>query len=110
MVALLVMYIMILHILCPDHCRLGSHHLGAVSRVSPSSGYSCPHSSRMYLLLVSSIVVSPILCSEDVGECLTKHPPSRLSTRISRNPVVRGIRVLATKGFEGEEINKESIP
>ena len=54
MVAPLAMYIMILHFLCPDHCRLRSHHLGAVSRVSPSSGYSCPHSLRMYLLLVSS--------------------------------------------------------
>ena len=53
-VTLLAMYIMILHILCPDHCRLRLHHLGAVSRVSPSSGSSCPHSSRMYLQLVSS--------------------------------------------------------
>ena len=52
----------------------------------------------------------PILCSGDMGECLARHLPSRLSTRITRNPVVRGIRVLATKGFEGEEINKESIP
>ena len=51
--------------------------------------------------------MSPILCSGDVGECLARHLPSRLSTRITRNPVVRGIRVLATKGFEGEEINKE---
>ena len=47
MVALLAMHIMILHILCPDHRRLRLHHLGAVSRVSG------PHSSRMYLLLVS---------------------------------------------------------
>ena len=54
MVALLAMYIMILHFLCPDHHRLRSHHLGALSRVSPSSGPSCPHSSRMYLLLVLS--------------------------------------------------------
>ena len=54
MVALLAMYIMILHFLCPDHHRLRSHHLGAVSRVSPSSGSSCPHSSRMYPPLVSS--------------------------------------------------------
>ena len=53
-VTLLAMYIMILHILCPDHRRLRLHHLGAVSRVSPSPGSSGPHSSRMYLLLVSS--------------------------------------------------------
>ena len=53
-VALLAMYIMILHILCPDRRRLRLHHLGAVSRVSPSPGSSCHHSSRMYLLLVSS--------------------------------------------------------
>ena len=53
-VTLLAMYIMILHILCPDHCRLRLHHLGVVSRVSPSSGSSCPHSSKAYLLLASS--------------------------------------------------------
>ena len=53
-VTLLAMYIMILHILCPDHRRLRLRHLGAVSRVSPSPGSSGPHSSRMYLLLVSS--------------------------------------------------------
>ena len=51
-------------------------------------------------------MVSPILCSEEVGECLARCTPSR----ITRNPVVRGIRVVATKSFEGEEINKESIP
>ena len=49
-------------------------------------------------------MVLPILCSEEVGECLARCTPSRLSTRITRNLVVRGIRVLATKGFEGEEI------
>ena len=54
-------------------------------------------------------MVSPILCLEEVGECLARRPPSRLSTRITRNPGVRGIRVLATI-FEGEEINKENIP
>ena len=32
-VTLLAMYIMILHILCPDHRRLRLRHLGAVSRV-----------------------------------------------------------------------------
>ena len=53
-VTLLAMYIMILHILCPDHRRLRLHHLGAVSRVSPSPGSSGPRSLRMYLLLVSS--------------------------------------------------------
>ena len=55
-------------------------------------------------------MVSRILGSEEVGECLARRPPSRLSTRITRNLVVRGIRVLATKSFEGEAINKESIP
>ena len=55
-------------------------------------------------------MVSPNLCSEDMDECLARHRPSRLSTRITRNPVVKGIRVLATISFEGEEINKESIP
>src|SRR4051812_2781265 len=54
MVALLTMYIMILHFLCPGNHRLRSHYLGAISRMSPSSGPSRPHSSRMYLLLVSS--------------------------------------------------------
>ena len=53
-VTLLAMYIMILHILCPDHRTLRLHHLGAVSRVSPSPRSSGPHSLRMYLLLVSS--------------------------------------------------------
>ena len=105
-VNLLVMYIMILHILSPDHHRPRLHHPGANSKVSPSSGSSCPHSSKTYLLLESFARVSPILCSEEVGECLARCTPSR----ITRNPVVRGIRVLATKSFEGEEINKESIP
>ena len=41
-------------------------------------------------------MVSPILCSEEVGECLARCNPSRLSARITRNPVVRGLRVLAT--------------
>ena len=54
MIALLAMSIMVLHILCPDHRRLRLHHLGAVSRVSPSSGSSCPHSLWAYLLLASS--------------------------------------------------------
>ena len=53
-VTLSAMYIMILHILCPDRRRLRLRHLGAVSRVSPSPGSSGPHSSRMHLLLVSS--------------------------------------------------------
>ena len=105
-VALLAMYIIILHILCPDHRRPRLHHPGANSKVSPSSGSSCPHSSKTYLLLASFARVSPILCSEEVGEYLARYTP----LRITRNPVVRGIRVLATKGFEGEEINKESIP
>ena len=41
-----------------------------------------------------------------------KSSSSRLPTRITGNPVVRGLKVLATicKSFEGEEINKESIP
>ena len=54
MVALLAMYIMILHILCPDHHRPRLHYPGANSKVSPSSGSSCPHSSKTYLLLASS--------------------------------------------------------
>ena len=54
MVTLLAVHIIILHILCPDHRRLRLHHLGAASKVSPSPGSSGPHSSRMYLLLVSS--------------------------------------------------------
>src|SRR3954467_5617427 len=53
-VTLSAMYIMILHILCPDHHGLRTHHLGALSRVSQSSGPSCRHCSKMYLLLVSS--------------------------------------------------------
>ena len=48
--------------------------------------------------------MSPILCSGDVGECLARHLPSRLSMRITRNPVVRGIRVLATKGLKGKSL------
>ena len=55
-------------------------------------------------------MVSRILGSEEVGEYLARCTPSRLSTRITRNPVVRGLRVLATVSFEGEEINKENIP
>ena len=49
-------------------------------------------------------MVLPILCSEEVGECLARLLPSRLSTRIIRNPVVRGLRVLATvcNSFEGK--------
>ena len=54
MVALLAMYIVILHILHPDRHRTRLHHPGENSKVSPSSGSSCPHSSKMYLLLVSS--------------------------------------------------------
>ena len=49
-------------------------------------------------------MVLPILCLEEVGECLARRPPSRLSTRITRNPVVRGIRVLATKGLKGKSL------
>ena len=56
------------------------------------------------------VVMSPILCSEEVSECLARYTPSRLSMRITRNPVVRVLRVLATVSFEGEEINKENIP
>ena len=54
MVALLAMYIIILHILCPNHRRPRLHHPGANSKVSPSSGSSCPHSPKTYLLLASS--------------------------------------------------------
>ena len=54
--------------------------------------------------------MSPILCSKDVTERLARCLPSRLSTRIIRNLVVRGMRVLATvcNSFEGEEVNKEN--
>ena len=78
--------------------------------MSPSSESSCPHSLGRSVLFVLSHLVLPNLCSEDVGECQARRLPPRLSTRITRNQVVRGIRVLATKSFEGEEINKESIP
>ena len=53
-VTLLAMYIMALHILCPDRRKLRLHHPGANSKVSPSSESSCPHSSKVYLLLASS--------------------------------------------------------
>ena len=53
-VTLLAMYIMVLHILPPDRHRTRLHHPGANSKVSPSSGSSCPHSLRAYLLLASS--------------------------------------------------------
>ena len=53
-VAPLATYIMILNFLCPDHRRPRLHHLDAMSRASPSSRSSCPHSSRMYLLLAPS--------------------------------------------------------
>ena len=54
MVSLLAMYIVVLHILHPDRHRTRLHHPGANSKVSPSSGSSCPHSSKAYLLLASS--------------------------------------------------------
>ena len=62
-VALLAMYIIILHILCPDHRRPRLHHPGANSKVSPSSGSSCPHCSKTYLLLAScrGIVTADVL-------------------------------------------------
>ena len=40
MIALLVMYIMVLRMLHPDRHRTRLHHLGAESKVSPSSGSS----------------------------------------------------------------------
>ena len=49
-------------------------------------------------------MMSPMLCSGDVGEYLARRLPSRLSTRITKNPVVRGIRVLATKGLKGKSL------
>ena len=54
MIALLAMYTMTLHILCPGHHRPRLHNPGAISKASPSSGSSCPHSLRAYLLLASS--------------------------------------------------------
>ena len=54
MIALVAMYIMILHMLHPDRHWIRLHHPGENSKVSPSSGSSCPHSLRAYLLLASS--------------------------------------------------------
>src|SRR3954466_1030992 len=54
MVALLAIYIVILCILPPYRHRARLHHPGENSNVSPSSGSSCPHSSKAYLLLASS--------------------------------------------------------
>ena len=54
MIALLAMSIMVFHILHPDRHRTRLHHPGAISKVSPSSESSCPHSSKAYLLLASS--------------------------------------------------------
>ena len=54
MIALLAMYIRVLHILHPDLHRTRLHHTRANSKVSPSSESSCPHSSKAYLLLASS--------------------------------------------------------
>ena len=53
-ITLLAMYIMTLHNSCHGHRRLGLHHLGAVSWMSPSSGSPCLHSSRMDFPLISS--------------------------------------------------------
>ena len=46
-ITLLAMHIMILHNLYPGHHRPTLHLHGTLSRVPPSSGSSCPHSSRM---------------------------------------------------------------
>ena len=109
-VTLLARYIMILHnfamfnvgqgCIILGQCQ-GCHHLLGLHVLIPRGCIFCWH--RL-------VGVSPIFCSEEVGECLARHHPSRLSTRIPGNPVVRGIRVLATNSFEGEEINKETIP
>ena len=48
MIALLAMYIMILHILHPDRHRIRLHHPGANSKVSPSSESWFPQSLRRY--------------------------------------------------------------
>ena len=103
-VTLLVMYIMILHILCHDHHRLTLHHPGQIQR--------CHHPLDLYVLILQRrifcwhclVVVLRILGSEEVGEYLARCTPSRLSTRITRNPVVKGLRVLATvcNSFEGK--------
>ena len=47
-IALLAMYIMILHFPCPNHHWLRSHHLGENSKVSPSSESWFPQSLRRY--------------------------------------------------------------
>ena len=64
---------------------------------------------------VSSVGIVLLWCRQSCvqkrwGECLARCTPARLFTRITRNPVVRGTRVVATKSFEGEEVNKENIP
>src|SRR3954464_13243424 len=71
-VTLLAMYIMILHILCPDHHRLRLHHPGQIQR--------CHHPLGLHVLILQwrifcwhrLVVVSPILCLEEVGECLAR--------------------------------------
>ena len=103
-VTILAMYTMILHILCHDHHRLTLHHPGQIQR--------CHHPLGLHVLILQRrifcwhriVVVSRILGSEEVGECLARCNPSRLPTRITRNPLVRGLRVLATvcNSFEGK--------
>ena len=104
MIALLAMSIMVLHILHPDHHRTRLYHPGQTQR--------CHHPLGLHVLILQRrifcwhrlAVVLPILCSGEVGECLARCNPSRLSTSITRNPVVRGLMVLVTvcNNFEGK--------
>ena len=54
MISLLAMSIMVLHILHPGRHRTRLHHPRANSKVLPSTGSLCPHSSKAYLLFASS--------------------------------------------------------
>ena len=65
-ITLLAMHIMTLHNLYPGHRRLGLHHLLGL-HVLIHRGYNF----RWYRL----VVVSPILRSEEVGECLVRCTP-----------------------------------
>ena len=103
-ITLLRMYIMILHILCHDHYRLTLHHPGQIQRCHRPLGLHVLILQRRIFCWHRLVVVSWILGSKEVGECLARCNPSRLPTRITRNPVVRGLRVLATvcNSFKGK--------
>ena len=108
MIALLAMYIMILHILHPDRQRIRLHHPGANSKVSPSSESWFPQSFRRHFPSCRGVAK---FVFRRCGWMSGKTSSLRLPMRITGNPVVRGLKVLATicNSFEGEEINKENI-